>query len=103
MTRKSVAEKILERLESSGDEGGPYILIYAFDPGGKIRTGFYDNLRRILNTLEDGLTLQRGVIRCQRLKTAQALEMLAEHYGAEARRFKVEEAPTNSEWEGRRE
>lgn len=92
MTRKSIAQKILEELESLQDEETPHILIYGFNPKeGKIHIAFYDNVKRIFNALEDGLILQRGVIKCDRYKTAQALKMLAEHYGAKVLLFKVKE------------
>lgn len=90
MVRKSLAQKILEELEGLYDEDGSFLLIYWVAlKGGRICTHFYDNVKRLLNSLEDGYQLRNGVIKCRRFKTAQALRMLADHYKLENRIFKV--------------
>lgn len=86
--KKSLAQKILEDLEDEEDEEGGYLICYDFKE--KPRTPFYTNLERLFSSLEDGSLIQKSVVSCRRLKTVQAVNRLAKHYGAEALIFRAE-------------
>ncbi|MBA7490014.1 hypothetical protein ES702_00548 [subsurface metagenome] len=83
MPKKSIADKIIEELDTEDSEG-PFILMYYLPrPKGKaIHPGFWRNLNRLFTKLEDGKRIQRSVIKCKMLRTAMAIKALAERFEA---------------------
>ena len=84
MGRKSHADEIIEELEEMEDAEGHFLVIYDFErkEGKPIHHSFFSNLKRIFKKLGDGKRLQFSVIECRRLKTANAIRLLAKRFNA---------------------
>ena len=85
---KTIASRIFENLEDELEEEGTWLVFYDFK--GKISNYFYKNLKVIQKTLGDGEWLQNSVFQCKFLRTAKAIKILAERYGAQVYIFKAE-------------
>jgi len=86
--KKTIASRILLELEDDSDEAGTFLVFYDFKENPS--KYFYRNLHLIFETLDDGERIQASVIKSKRLKTARAIEKLAEHYKAEVLLFRAE-------------
>ena len=86
--KKTIASRILKDLEDESDEEGTFLVFYDFNT--RATTVFYKNLEEIRRTLGDGERLQKSVIQCRKLRTARAIEKLAEHYKADVLLFRAE-------------
>lgn len=86
-----MTEKILKDVEDVEEEGS-FLVLYAFKRRAVVH--FYKNMKRVFSLLEDGSLIQKSVVKCRLLKTAQAVKGLAEHFGAKALIFRAEELRT---------
>ena len=86
--RRTIASRILEDLEDVDEEEDCFLVFYDFK--GKASFYFYKNLQVIQEELQDGVKVQKSVIQCRMLKTARAIEKLAEHYKADALVYRAE-------------
>lgn len=85
MGRKSVAEKILERLEPIEIEdprlGLDKIVIYDFE-GRRTATEFFQTPKRLLREIK-GFRVQYSVVNVKSWKGTRPVEEPAQHYGCE--------------------
>ncbi len=84
MGRKTIAAKILDDLAEFKDAEGHFLIVYEFASKTRENThqNFFTNLHRIMETLGDGLRVQRSIIECKHEKTVKAISDLCTYYGA---------------------
>ena len=90
--RKSLADIILEEVEVKvkKDKRGKYIVVYDFScERGNIPNRFYSNLDKLRAKLYFE-SVQKSVVLAYSLKSAYAIALLAKHYGANVRIYKIE-------------
>jgi len=86
--RQSIASKILEDLDDTHEEAS---FLVCYDFRARANLPFYKNLEIIIRETQDGIRVQKSLIKCKKLRTAQAIKRLVEHYDASALLFKIEE------------
>ena len=90
MPRRSIAEIVIRKV-GENDKISRYIVAYDFEVSnrGRIPSRFYENLKRILESFNDGNMIQRSVIICRKLRSAMAIAELVKYYGGNVKIFRV--------------
>ena len=90
MGRKSLAEKIYERIEEDHEEErGTWLVLYDFK-GVKANSTFWTNVKRVENLVNGGSLIQYSVFKTTSRIGAIVVQKLAKHYGAEAIMYRAE-------------
>ena len=90
MGRKSLAEKIYERVEKDyEEERGTWLVLYDFK-GMKANSKFWTNMKRVEDLVDGGSLIQYSVFTTASKRGAITVSRLAEHYGGEAILYRAE-------------
>ena len=90
MGRKSIAEKIYERVkEDYKEDGGTWLVLYDFK-GVKANSKFWSNMKRVEDLVDGGSLIQYSVFTTASKRGAITVSRLAEHYGGEAILYRAE-------------
>ncbi len=90
MGRKSIAEKIYERVtEDYEEEGGTWLVLYDFK-GVKANSKFWTNMKRVENLVDGGSLIQYSVFTTASKRGAITVSRLADHYGGETILYRAE-------------
>lgn len=91
MGRKSVAEKLYERVkEEHEEELGTWLVLYDFK-GFKASGKFWDNVKRVMNLVNGGSLIQYSIFKTTSKRGAITVLRLAKHYGGETILYRAEE------------
>ncbi len=90
MGRKSIAQKIYERVkEDYREEGGTWLVLYDFK-GVKANSKFWTNMKRVEDLVDGGSLIQYSVFTTGSKRGAITVLRLAEHYGGETILYRAE-------------
>lgn len=91
MGRKSMAEKLYERVKGDHEEElGTWLVLYDFK-GLKPSTKFWTNVKRVMNLVNGGSLIQYSVFKTASKRGAITVLRLAKHYGADTILYGAEE------------